>query len=84
MVHTPHYHGGNLDLIPELQQAFARSVLGEEIPREVPGDDLVYDIDRLLEPGFEFQYPADLGKRIERMLVLSGVERTAVAEDGEP
>ena len=55
------YIEGDRRIVPDLQQLFARSVIGEEIPRETPGDDQVYNIEQLREPGFQFQHSEDLG-----------------------
>lgn len=52
---------GDRDIVPHLQCIFAQCVIGEEIEPESPGDKVVYAIDRLLEPGFQFDYPSELG-----------------------
>ena len=52
---------GDKTVVPDLQQIFARSVIGDEIPREAPRDDQIYDLKRFREPGFRFEYSTDLG-----------------------
>ena len=52
---------GDRRKVPELQQLFAKALLGEEIPEFGPGDDLIYYIDRVLMDGFEFEYSTELG-----------------------
>ena len=48
-------------IVPDLQQVFARTVIGDEIPRDAPVDEQIYRLDRILEPGFQFQHTPDLG-----------------------
>jgi hypothetical protein len=53
------WHLGGKDRVKDLQQAFARAVLGTEIERDSPRDDRVYDLDCFLEADFAFR-PAPL------------------------
>lgn len=55
------YIEGNRNVVPDLQQIFARTVIGEEILREARAIEPIYDLDLLLEPGFQFQHSVDLG-----------------------
>jgi hypothetical protein len=54
------YIEGDRNVVSDLQQIFARTVIGDEIPREAPADERIYDLNRLLEPGFQFQHSANL------------------------
>jgi len=55
------YIEGNRNVVPDLQQIFARTVIGDEITREASADERIYDLDHLLEPRFQFQHSDDLG-----------------------
>lgn len=55
------YIEGNRNVVPDLQQIFARTVIGDEIAREASADERIYDLDHLLEPRFQFQHSDDLG-----------------------
>ncbi len=46
------WHQGTRERTIDLQVAFAKAVLGTEIPRESPRDDRVYDLDVFLDPDF--------------------------------
>jgi len=48
-------------VVPALQMIFARELLGEDIPEDAGDDNLVYHLERMLEPGFEFRHSPDLG-----------------------
>jgi hypothetical protein len=55
------YTDSDRDVIPKLQQLFAKAVIGDEIPLYPPPDEIIYDLPKLLEPGFQFQHSKDLG-----------------------
>ncbi len=55
------YIEGDRRLVPDLQQLFSASVIREEVPRESPLNNRIYDIARLTQPGFQFLYAPDLG-----------------------
>lgn len=55
------YIEGNRSIVPDLQQIFSRTVIGDEIAREASADERIYDLDHLLEPGFQFQHSPILG-----------------------
>ena len=55
------WHEGRKDRIQDLQVAFARAVIGCEIPAESPRDDRVYDLDLFLDQRFVFEPRAELG-----------------------
>ncbi|MGD9671453.1 MAG: hypothetical protein AB7U75_20790 [Hyphomicrobiaceae bacterium] len=61
------YTEGDRNLVPDLQQIFAKTVIGDDVPRYPPPDDIVYDLSRLLEPGFQFEHSPDLGIRDVRV-----------------
>ncbi len=61
------YVDGDRTIVPHIQQIFAKTVIGDEIPLDPPPDDIVYDLPKVLEPGFEFQYSLDLGIRDVRI-----------------
>jgi hypothetical protein len=52
---------GNSKLVPDLEVAFARSVLGSEIERVKPKDTRVYDLSPLLDRGFQFRREVSFG-----------------------
>jgi hypothetical protein len=49
------WHRGKKERIVDLQVAFARAILGRDIPRQSPRDDRVYDLDVFLDPDFIFR-----------------------------
>lgn len=55
------WHHGSKDRAKDLQQVFARSVLGTEIVRDSPRDDRVYDLDCFLDDDFAFRPAPVLG-----------------------
>jgi hypothetical protein len=55
------YLDGDHLIVPDLQQIFARTVLGEEIERDMPVRQPIYDIGRVLKPGFQFRHSPELG-----------------------
>ena len=55
------WHQGKKERIVDLQVAFAKAVLGQDIPRESPRDDRVYDLDVFLDPDFIFRPRPELG-----------------------
>jgi hypothetical protein len=55
------WHQGKKERIVDLQLAFAKTVLGCDIPRESPADDRVYDLDVFLDPDFVFRPRPELG-----------------------
>ena len=55
------WHHGKKGRVKDLQQAFAKAVLKQEIPRESPRDDRVYDLDCFLEQEFKFVPAPELG-----------------------
>lgn len=55
------WHQGQGGRVKDLQQAFARAVLKQEISRDSPRDDRVYDLGCFLQPGFSFQPAPELG-----------------------
>ena len=67
---------GDRRKIPALQQLFAKIVLGEEIELVAPIDNFVYDLDRVLMPGFDFEFSLDLGitevRAVKMRFVLEG------------
>ena len=54
---------GAVSDVGELQVIFARAVLNEEIDADYEFSPPVYDLDRLLESDFDFQWPDDTGIR---------------------
>ena len=65
-------------IVPDLQQIFALTTSGEQIDREAPAAEPIYELDRLLDPGFRFEYSADLGITDVRITKMRFVV------DGEP
>lgn len=65
-------------IVPDLQQVFAKTAIGEEIERDAPADEFIYELDRLLRPGFQFEYSVDLGITDVR------VTKMRFVVDGEP
>ena len=65
-------------IVPDLQQIFALTTSGEQIDREAPAAEPIYELDRLLDPGFRFEYSADLGITDVRITKIRFVV------DGEP
>ena len=67
---------GNQEMVPTLQQIFARSVIGDEIPISAPEDEVIYDLSDLMKPGFKFEHSADLGildaRVTKRRFLLTG------------
>ena len=55
------WHQGKRERIVDLQVAFAKAVLGQDILRESPRDDRVYDLDVFLDPDFIFRPRPELG-----------------------
>ena len=55
------WHHGQKERVKDLQQAFARSVLKQDIERDSPRDDRVYDLGCFLEPAFAFRPAPVLG-----------------------
>jgi hypothetical protein len=55
------WHEGKKERVNDLQVTFAKAVLGQDIPRESPRDDRVYDLDAFLDPGFIFKPRSALG-----------------------
>jgi hypothetical protein len=55
------WHRGKKERIVDLQVAFAKAVLGRDIPRESPADDRVYDLNMFLDPDFVFRPRPELG-----------------------
>ena len=55
------YFGGPKKQTLELQKIFVRTVIGEELTDAAADDDQVYELERTLDSGFEFQYSHDLG-----------------------
>jgi hypothetical protein len=55
------YLDGDHVIAPDLQQIFARTVLGEGIERDVPTHQPIYDVAQVLQPGFQFRHSPDLG-----------------------
>jgi hypothetical protein len=55
------WHEGHKERVQDLQVAFARAVLGQEIAPESPRDDRVYDLDGLLDSDFQLQLNPALG-----------------------
>jgi len=47
-------------IVPKLQKLFAIIVLGEDIAEQAGDKEPIYELSRMLEPGFEFQYADDL------------------------
>lgn len=54
------WHQGPRDRIKDLQQSFAKAVLKQDIERDSPRDDRVYDLDCFLEQGFKFKPAPEL------------------------
>lgn len=48
------WHEGKMPRVRELQVAFAKAVIGTDIPRESRRDDRVYDLSAFLDPNFIF------------------------------
>jgi hypothetical protein len=81
------WHQGNMARVKDLQQAFAKAVLKQEIPRDNPHDDRVYDLDRFLRPDFAFHPSPELGiAKIEvrkiSIRVLGGASHTVSIDLG--
>lgn len=55
------WHHGQRERTGDLQAVFARSILGQEIPRESPRDDRVYDLNAFLKSDFAFHPRPELG-----------------------
>lgn len=55
------WHEGNKERVKDLQATFAKSVLGQDIPRESPLDDRVYDLEGFLNSGCRIDPSHDLG-----------------------
>ncbi len=55
------WHQGKKERVNDLQVAFAKAVLGQDILLESPRDDRVYDLDAFLEPSFAFHPSSELG-----------------------
>lgn len=68
------WHDGSMDRVKDLQVAFAEAVLGQEIPRNSPKDERVYDLEVFRDPDLVFKPRADLG--IERVEIRKLALRT--------
>lgn len=55
------WHLGRKDRVNDLQVAFAKAVLGQDIPAESPRDDRVYHLEALLDPSLDFRPSSELG-----------------------
>ncbi len=55
------WHQGGKDRIKDLQVAFAKTVLGQDIERNSPKDDRVYDLEGFTNPNPKFKPQAGLG-----------------------
>ncbi len=55
------WHRGRADRVKDLQVAFAKAVLKQDIPKESARDDRVYDLSCFLDRAFEFRPAPELG-----------------------
>ena len=55
------WHEGLKDRVKDLQVLFAKHILDEDIPRESPKDDRVYNLSRFMEPDYQLKLLPALG-----------------------
>jgi hypothetical protein len=79
------YVEGANTIVPQLQNIFAEAVLGESLIDDTTEAGHIYQIERTIEPGFEFRHSPDLGiKSVSivkmRFIVLGDPWRRFMAE----